>query len=89
MIARSLALLAAIATAPIQCGHDYDPNLRKDESPGDALWDLAQKFHDAHDDAAARTTLAYLVQRYPASRYAAAARDELGGAREGEAGGGR
>jgi outer membrane protein assembly factor BamD (BamD/ComL family) len=77
MIGRSVVLVAAIATAPIQCGHDYDPNLRKDESPGDALWDLAQKFHDTHDDAAARKTLEYLVQKYPASRWTPAAREEL------------
>jgi outer membrane protein assembly factor BamD (BamD/ComL family) len=75
---RPLVLVASIATAPIQCGHETDPALRQDESPGDALWDLAQQFHEAHDQAAHDKTLAYLVQRYPASRWAAAARAELG-----------
>ena len=72
--------------SPLPRGHDYDPNLRKDESPGDALWDLSRRFHDAHDDAAARKTLEYLVQKYPASRWTPAAREELE-AREGGGGG--
>jgi|HubBroStandDraft_6_1064221.scaffolds.fasta_scaffold5414032_1 hypothetical protein len=78
MTAWPLVVLASIAIAPIQCGHETDPALRQDESPGDALWDLAQRFHDAHDEAAYAETLGYLVQRYPASRWAAAARAELG-----------
>jgi hypothetical protein len=87
MILRSAILLTAAATmlgtAPIQCGHDGDPALRKDESPADALWDLARRFREAHDDAGATKTLEYLVERYPASRWAPAARDELSGRRDG------
>jgi outer membrane protein assembly factor BamD (BamD/ComL family) len=83
MIGRSLALTLAFAIAPLQCGHSYDPALRKDETPGDALWQLSRKFHEAHDEAAARRTLEFLVQQYPASRFAAAARDELDQARDG------
>jgi hypothetical protein len=81
MFVRPLVLVASLASllnAPIQCGHETDPALRTDESPADALWDLAQKFHEAHDDAAADKTLRYLVDRYPASRWAAAARAQLG-----------
>jgi hypothetical protein len=83
MTLRPLLLVTSLATfanAPIQCGHDTDPALRKDESPGDALWDLAERFHEAHDEAASEKTLAYLVDRYPASRWAPAARERLGGA---------
>jgi hypothetical protein len=76
-------LAASIVAAPIQCGHETDPALRTDESPADALWDLGQKFHEAHDDAAYKKTLEYLVQRYPASRWATAARGELAGAADG------
>ncbi len=79
MSARAFLLAASVLTAPIQCGHETDPALRQDESPGDALWDLAQRFHDAHDETASWRTLAYLVERYPASRWAAAARERLGG----------
>ncbi len=94
MILRSLVLVTLFAsaasaiTAPIQCGHDEDPALRKDESPADALWDLAAQFREAHDEAAAKKTLEYLVQRYPASRWAAAARDQLGAAQAGRSGDG-
>ena len=78
LLVTSLTSLATFANAPIQCGHEIDPTLRKDESPGDALWDLAEKFHEAHDEAASEKTLAYLVDRYPASRWAPAARERLG-----------
>ncbi len=78
VLVASLASVASLLNAPIQCGHETDPALRTDESPGDALWDLAQKFREAHDDAAADKTLRYLVDRYPASRWSAAARAQLG-----------
>ena len=42
---------ALLSTAPMQCGHTPDAELREDETPGDALWGLAQKFKAAHDDA--------------------------------------
>jgi hypothetical protein len=77
MIARTVVLLTALATAPIQCGHEGDPNLRTNDSPGDALWDLAARFREAHDDAAANETLRYLVEKYPANRHAAEARAVL------------
>lgn len=79
MIARLFAVSLVVSSAPFQCGHERDPALRWDETPGDALWQLAQRFHAAHDEAAARQTLEYLVERYPSSRWAPAAREELGG----------
>jgi outer membrane protein assembly factor BamD (BamD/ComL family) len=71
--------LAAVllAAAPLQCPHDNEVAHCWDDAPGDGLWDLAQKFRDAHDEAAARRTLAFLVERYPSSRYAPAAREQL------------
>lgn len=66
-----------LATAPLQCGHTPDAELREDETPGDALWQLAQRFEAAHDTAGQKRTLEYLVERYPASRWASPARDEL------------
>jgi len=68
---------AALAVAPLQCPHDTDPAHCWDDAPGDGLWDLAQRFHEKHDDDAARGTLEFLVERYPSSRYAPAAREEL------------
>jgi outer membrane protein assembly factor BamD (BamD/ComL family) len=67
----------AIAIAPLQCPHDSDPAHCWDDAPGDGLWDLAQRFRDNHDDASARRTLEFLVERYPSSRYAPAAREQL------------
>ncbi|MGH7434205.1 MAG: tetratricopeptide repeat protein [Polyangiaceae bacterium] len=87
LLLASLASVGSFANAPIQCGHETDPALRKDETPGDALWDLAEKFHEAHDEAASERTLAYLVDRYPASRWAPAARERLGTAGGGADGG--
>jgi outer membrane protein assembly factor BamD (BamD/ComL family) len=78
MIARLFAVALLVSAAPFQCGHERDPSLRWDETPGDALWQLAQRFREAHDESAARQTLEYLVERYPSSRWAPAARDELG-----------
>ncbi len=78
MIVRALCAGLALALAPVQCGHAPDPNERREDTPGDALWQLAQKFHAEHDDAAERRTLQYLVERYPSSRWAPAAREQLG-----------
>lgn len=70
---------AVFAIAPLQCPHESDAAHCWDDAPGDGLWDLAQKFRDAHDEAGARRTLQFLVDRYPSSRYAPAAREQLAG----------
>jgi outer membrane protein assembly factor BamD (BamD/ComL family) len=77
MILRAGLLAALLSSAPLQCGHTPEAELQEDETPGDALWRLAQKFRDRHDGAAERQTLEYLVERYPASRWVAPAREEL------------
>lgn len=76
---RALLLAGALSfsLAPFQCAHSPDPNERREDSPGDALWELAQDFHAHHDEAASRGTLTYLVEKYPSSRYAPAAREAL------------
>jgi hypothetical protein len=76
---RALLLAGALSFsfAPFQCARTPDPNERREDSPGDALWELAQDFQAHHDDAAARGTLSYLVEKYPSSRYAPAAREAL------------
>ena len=83
MIGKALVIAALISIAPIQCAHDPDPNARREDSPGDALWTMAQKFEAEHNETAAKETLEYLVAQYPSSRHADAAKDEiakLGGA---------
>lgn len=74
-VAAAAVLLSSVA--PLQCGHTRDAELREDETPGDALWQLAQRFQREHDADGERQTLQYLVERYPASRWVAAARERL------------
>ena len=78
MILRAGLVAALLSTAPLQCGHTPEAELQEDETPGDALWKLSQKFHDRHEEAAERQTLQYLVERYPASRWVGPAREALG-----------
>jgi hypothetical protein len=79
---RAAAGVLIVATAPIQCGQTPESELRLDETPGDALWQLAQRFEAEHDEAAARKTMRFLVERYPSSRWARAAREALADAGE-------
>ena len=73
------ALLAALGTAPLQCRHDPDSNLRREDDAGDALYALAQDFHARGDEQSYKQTLRFLVERYPSNRHAPAARRELEG----------
>ena len=80
MIARFVALGAfawAASLAPVQCAHEPDPNLRREDTAGDALWNIAQKFKTEHNDAAAKETLEYLVSTYPSNRHVGEAKEEL------------
>lgn len=89
MLLRAAGFLVALSSiAPLQCGHTSDPELQLDETPGDALWKLAQRFEAAHDAAGEKRTLEYLVQQYPASRWTPAARDRLAQMAGGDAGSG-
>jgi TolA-binding protein len=74
-------LLASLSFAPVQCTRDPDPNLRTEDSAGDALWLLSQDFHKKNDEPAARATLKFLVERYPSNRHVAEAKAELEGQR--------
>ncbi len=74
-----LPLLCAfgLSGAPLQCGSEPEPDLRRYETPGEALYDLAGQFKAKGDTAAWRTTLEYLIARYPNSRFAVMARSDL------------
>jgi hypothetical protein len=83
LLARASAgaiLIASLGNAPIQCKHDPDPNLRREDSAGDALYNLAQDFRAKGNEQAARDTLKFLVEKYPSNRHVPAARAELEGA---------
>jgi TolA-binding protein len=72
-----LLLLASTATAPFQCAKTNDPNLRMEEDPSQVLYDLADAFHKKNDEHARAETLRFLIAKYPSSRYAEMARQDL------------
>ncbi len=77
MLFRAAACAALLAVAPLQCGHTPESELQQDESPGDALWQLAQKFQAEHRTDAEKQTLEYLVERFPASRWVGPAKERI------------
>jgi len=73
------APLFAIASlvAPFQCPHDPDPSQVREDTPGEALYGLAEDFAQAGDKEAQIRTLRYIADKYPRSRFAVRAREEL------------
>ena len=74
-----LLLLVAALTAPFQCASDPDPNRRLEDTPAEALWNLAERFRAQSDEPARAVALNELVERYPTSREAERARVVLAG----------
>jgi Tfp pilus assembly protein PilF len=83
----AFAFATALSLAPYQCRHDPDPNLRREDTAGDALWDLAQDFDARGKPEAARDARRYLVEHYPSNRHAAEARALIGAATRVDGGG--
>jgi hypothetical protein len=75
-------LAAMFGQAPMQCASDPGPEMRRYETPGEALYGLAGEFKAKGDENAWRVTLEYLVARYPNSRFAGMARDDLSKAKQ-------
>jgi len=78
------ALSAALAillfgSAPFQCRSDPNPTRRLQDTPAEALWQLSEEFRAEGDEAARRTTLQRLVERYPGTREAERAQQVLDG----------
>jgi hypothetical protein len=71
-------LALAVSLAPYQCRREPDPTARREDTAGDALWDLAQDFEAHGNAAAARDTRRFLAERYPSNRHAPEARAMLG-----------
>jgi hypothetical protein len=69
----------ALSHAPLQCSRSPEPDLAPEETPPEALYQLAQRFHDKGDERGRRETLRFLAERYPSSRFAIRAKDELAG----------
>jgi hypothetical protein len=74
-----VALAGAVGNAPLQCSRRSDPELRGEDSAGDALWNLAQDFEKKGNHSAAQETLRFLVEHYPSNRHAPFAREQLEG----------
>ena len=73
-----LVLSGLAASAPLQCGSgDPESTERRGETPGEALYDLAQEFKARGDEDGWRRTLEYLKRRYPNSRFAVRAENDL------------
>jgi outer membrane protein assembly factor BamD (BamD/ComL family) len=70
-------LVATALGAPFQCPSEPDPSRAREETPGEALYTLAQEFHQAGDRDGWERTLQHLIRRYPASRFAVTARRDL------------
>jgi len=75
--AAAASISLSLVLAPFQCAHKPDPDLRREDTAGDALWALSENFRTQHNGEAQRATLAFLVEKYPSSRYAPAAKEEL------------
>ncbi len=73
----SAALLLALSAAPYQCAREPDPNRRIEDDPAEAVYKLADRFKAEGKAEARATTLKYLVERYPTSRFARMAQLEL------------
>ena len=72
-------LIGMLGSAPMQCKHDPDPSNRREDTAGDALWDLAEDFRAKGNEEGRKQTLRFLVEKYPSNRFAPAARAELDG----------
>jgi hypothetical protein len=71
------ALLLALSFAPYQCAREPDPNRRIEEEPAEAVYKLAERFKAEGKADARATTLKYIVERFPTSRFAKSATQEL------------
>jgi hypothetical protein len=71
--------LALLLGAPLQCPARRGPELAREETPGEALWQLAERFEREGNEGARRTTLQQIIDRYPSSRFAQSARVALDG----------
>ena len=77
LIATVFALV--MGSAPFQCAADPDPERRMQDSPSEALFELSERFRAEGNEAARRTTLETIVDRYPSSREATTATEILAG----------
>ncbi len=71
------SLCGLFGTAPFQCSGEPDPAHRLEETAPEALYDLAGRFRRDGDREGWLGTLHYLLERYPSSRFAVMAEQDL------------
>jgi len=69
-----LVVLLSFLGAPFQCASDPDPAMRLQDTPSEALWNLAERFRERGQSEAREQTLREIVHSYPNSREAERAR---------------
>lgn len=71
-------LVAALSAllAPYQCSHGDQAERPIEDSAPKALHVLAERFSSQGDNSACETVISQLIEQYPSSRYAKAAREE-------------
>lgn len=77
--ASSAAVMLAFATAPFQCAREPDPNRRMEDDPAEVVYKLAERFGAEGKRDAQVSSLKFLVERYPSSRFAKMAATDLEG----------
>lgn len=70
-------LIASSATAPYTCNKRQDPLRAMEEEPSEALYKLAETFRAQGDEHARETTLRTVADRYPSTRWAELAKQDL------------
>ncbi|AKT40296.1 tetratricopeptide repeat protein [Chondromyces crocatus] len=73
----AVVLVATFANAPFQCASEPDLRRRRVEDPSEVLFALAERFEAKGERDAQVATLRYLIERYPSSRFAGMARQDL------------
>ena len=77
VLAAATLITAVSSHAPFQCSSEPDPRRRRIEDPSEVLFDLAERFKASGDRDGRIATLRFLVERYPSSRFAGMARQDL------------
>ena len=77
VIVASVLIALSASKAPFQCASEADPNRRREEEPGEALYTLAEQFEAKGDRRAQKETLRIWIKSYPTTRFAGQARVDI------------
>ncbi len=74
LVALAFALLGA---APVQCGRTEPIHYAHRDDPAETVYQLGVRLRSRGHEEAAHETWQFLIERYPSSRWAERARDDL------------